>query len=604
MDNTEYKKYIEGLLNKNNEILLIVPPFSLLEMPCIGLDILFTIASQENIKTDVFYANIAFAKYIGIKKYVYISKCLMSLYDLIGERIFSKAAYPEKKILGDNFDIIKSDLFNNINENFLKKKDVREIAEESIEWSDLIADEILKTNYKIIGVTTGHQQTNSAIAIINRIKNIDHSRIITMGGSACDGEMAEGIQSLSKNIDYVFRGESELSWRYFLRKYKKNQLPKRGIIEPVKLDNLDIIETSTYNYYYEQLKYIDLRIDSISILYEGSRGCWWGDHRKCNFCGVNGWNKNYRCKSEKKIVSDIEKILKEHPDAKIQMVDTLMPRKYLSTLLPILKNKFPKLNLFYEQRADLTLEQLIKLKRFGVNYTQVGIEALTTPILKKINKGIDAKTNIEFLRYAKSVGCFIGWNFLYAIPNDTNKDWNEIFNLLPHIYHLNPPFGIRKLEIARFSPYFCNPNLFNIYDIYPESIYSEIFPSFADLKNLAWLFKCSFKSYSNENKQFLNKLFYFLKLWMNKWNTEKSKIPQLKVLLKDSEYYVFDSRDNDKLEKISKQGARILLYGFNENTSKEDILWSLKNKYIIDYENHYIPLATAHPKLYKELKNA
>ena len=91
---------------------------------------------------------------------------------------------------------------------------------------------------------------------------------------------------------------------------------------------------------------------------------------------------------------------------------------------------------------------------------------------------------------------------------------------------------------------------------------------------------------------------------MNKWNTEKSKIPQLKVLLKDSEYYVFDSRDNDKLEKISKQGARILLYGFNENTSKEDILWSLKNKYIIDYENHYIPLATAHPKLYKELKNA
>ena len=97
-------------------------------------------------------------------------------------------------------------------------------------------------------MTTGHQQTNSAIAIINRIKNIDHSRIITMGGSACDGEMAEGIQSLSKNIDYVFRGESELSWRYFLRKYKKNQLPKRGIIEPVKLDNLDIIETSTYNY--------------------------------------------------------------------------------------------------------------------------------------------------------------------------------------------------------------------------------------------------------------------------------------------------------------------------------------------------------------------
>lgn len=94
------ESFTSKCFSKKKEILLIIPPFSILEYPCIGVDILYNIACAQNIGIDVFYANIAFADFIGVPKYEYISKKLMSLYNLIGERIFSKVAYSEKQILG------------------------------------------------------------------------------------------------------------------------------------------------------------------------------------------------------------------------------------------------------------------------------------------------------------------------------------------------------------------------------------------------------------------------------------------------------------------------------------------------------------------------
>lgn len=597
------ESFTSKCFSKKKEILLIIPPFSILEYPCIGVDILYNIACAQNIGIDVFYANIAFADFIGVPKYEYISKKLMSLYNLIGERIFSKVAYSEKQIFGSNFNVYTDKYLDHLNEYFLKRTDLLTIAEQAIQWTNLISNEILKYDYKIIGITTGHQQTNSAIALINSIKNKDSTKIIVIGGSACDGEMAEGILSLSKNIDYVFKGESEISWKSFLTLYKKNKLPPKGVIEPVKLENLDEIVTSTYNYYFSQLKNINLKIENISLLYEGSRGCWWGEENKCNFCGVNGWNKNYRYKSEEKIISDFSKIFKEYPEVKIHMVDTLMPRKFLDTLLPILKHEFPQLKLFYEQRADLTLDQVIKLKVFGVNYTQVGIESLSSSILAKINKGIDAKTNINFLRYAKSVGCFIGWNFLYAIPNDTEEDWTEILNFLPYIYHLNPPFQLRQLEIARFSPYFNNAFDFHIFGLKPNQVYKDIFPENSNIEKLAWIFDSNYNSFSRSDKHFFEKLKTAVDKWIRKWNTCKDDIPNLKIINSQNNYYILDTRNQKKTEQISRKRAQILLYGFTEDTRDDDKQWALTNNYVYYFEREYIPLVTAHPKIFKELEN-
>lgn len=599
------KKIINSM--SDSTILLIVPPFSLIDLPCIGADILKNIAESMGIKTSVLYANMLFADCIGVKKYQQITAALMSMYTMLGERIFAKAAYESIPTLGIDF-------LENNDEDFKEKflffssiDEMKDIAKLACEWTDALSEEIIKQNFEIIGVTTGHQQTNAAISLINAIKRKNPSIICTMGGSACDGEMAKGIRTLSLNIDYVFSGESEVSWKTFLEKYKKKNLPKEKIITDTFLSNLDDISwgKNAYYDYFNQLNKLDIiKEESTSFLYESSRGCWWGEKNKCTFCGVNGWNKHYRHKSEQKVMNDLTKMLEAHPKVnRIQMVDTLMPRKYFNNLIPTIIKKYPYISIFYEQRADLTLEQVVKLKKAGINYTQVGIEAISTNLLRLINKGVDAEQNIKFLRYSKSVGLLIGWNLLTEIPNDNENDWKEFLKLVPMIYHLNPPLHVRPLEIARFSPYFESPEKYGIQNITPNEVYSKIFPESADIENLAWLFNAEFKSDSKKNYDLNRQINDEVLKWIDKWKKGKKNIPTLRVTKCDEQFFIEDTRFGDLVrEQITIEQAKISLFGLTDR-NKDSISWGTGKKVICYYEGKYIPLATAHPAIFKELSN-
>ncbi|SFU93779.1 RiPP maturation radical SAM C-methyltransferase [Butyrivibrio sp. M55] len=359
----------------------------------------------------------------------------MSMHTMLGERIFANAANENMPLLGVNFFGRYDENFNDVFLELSSIEEIRDIAQKANTWVKELTDEILRYDFKIVGVTTGHQQTNAAISIINRIKAVKPDIICTMGGSACDGDMAEGIKTLCSNVDYIFSGESERSWREFLSDFRSDKMPERGVIRGEFLTDLNEIHCgkNTYYDYYNQLNILQiLKEDETAFLYESSRGCWWGERHKCTFCGVNGWNKHYRYKTEDKVLSELTEMLESHPNVKqIQMVDTLMPRNYFNKLLFTLKKNYPGISVFYEQRADLNFKHVMKLKMAGVNYTQVGIEALSTNLLRLVNKGVDAEQNIKFLRYAKSVGLLIGWNLLTEIPNDSADDWKEFLDMVP-----------------------------------------------------------------------------------------------------------------------------------------------------------------------------
>lgn len=587
-------------------ILLIVPPFSSIDLPCIGLDILQTISNRMGIKTAVFYANILFAKVIGIDNYQHISSALMSMHTMLGERIFARSAYESVSLLGENF--LKeedSNFIPHFNKTYTVD-DVYRFANIATEWIKQVAHALSDQKYDIVGVTTGHQQTNAAIALINALKGLDPNIICIIGGSACDGDMAEGILSLSDNIDYVFSGEGENSWSFFLQGYKAGTLPTHRIIYNRFINDLDEIEINSKSFqdYFHQLSDIGRTLNS-SLLYESSRGCWYGERNKCNFCGVNGWNKHFRYKSEKKVLDDLSTLLKMYPHVKrIQMVDTLMPRHYLNSLLPTIKERFPSVSIFYEQRADLSLDQIITLKKSGINYTQVGIEALTTELLGMLNKGIHAKTNIRFLRYAKCVGLLIGWNLLTEIPNDKFEYWKKVLDMIPFIHHLNPPLLIRPVEVARFSPYHENPERFGITNVKPDNVYSDIFPTYACTEKLAWLFSADFKSDSKDNLQLSEQIIAVVSGWIARWKTSRKKIPALQVEKQEDNYYIRDSRleNNNSLEHITRVQARLALHGIDETITTDIVNWGIKNRYIYHIDGDYVPLATAHPAIIKELE--
>src|SRR5207248_2315458 len=105
-------------------------------------------------------------------------------------------------------------------------------------WCDKIANAISEHDFRIVGFTTTFEQTSASVAILTRIKQSSPQTLTIIGGANCEGEMANGIASLSTAIDHIFSGESEASFLDFLQQiFSGHQTPK--IIEGMANFSLD-----------------------------------------------------------------------------------------------------------------------------------------------------------------------------------------------------------------------------------------------------------------------------------------------------------------------------------------------------------------------------
>src|SRR5262249_51859847 len=147
-----------------------------------------------------------------------------------------------------------------------------------------------------------------------------------------------------------------------------------------------------------------------------------GQKHHCTFCGLNGQTMAFRAKSPDRVLSELKELLAKHPSNKVSMVDNIMPHPYFRDFLPRLGRQLPGLHVFYEQKANLSLDQVLTLKRAGVAVIQPGIEALCSSLLKRMDKGVSASQNLTLLRYARAADLAVNWNLLYAFPGDQAEE--------------------------------------------------------------------------------------------------------------------------------------------------------------------------------------
>lgn len=584
-------------------ITLVIPPWTILNTPHLGVHLLQASAPKKYCNVFVFYADQLLAKKIGIDKYKYISEELVSQYELIQERLFAKIAYPT------HFSF----LGNRVSFHGIEYKTPRSEYDQEVDWKylfsleDIIEEWVCETAMQlaqsksdILGFTISHQQTNAAISLINKVKEINPLKIIIAGGSNCDGEMANGILSLSTNIDYVFSGKSEISFADFIINYYNGILPKNKIVCSSNMDNLDDLPLPNYDDYFRQIRDNNFNID-FWLNVESSRGCWWGWKNQCKFCGVNGNQKKYQSKSPQRIYNEI-KYLKETYNVKnIRMVDTLMPRRYFDSFIPMLQNL--ELNVFYEQRADIGFEQMQSLKKAGVNSIQIGIESLATSHLELINKGVTVADNINSLRYSMILDIYNGWNLLYNIPNEDERGWEEVLKLLPYIKHLPPPTYLRPVELARFSPYHASAEEYKIKNIKYFDVYKDIYPPFADINSLAWLFEGDFQSISKANPSLLKQIDESIKEWILSWKDIKKRA-YLTIWEKDNNLFLIDTRklcDTKRIQIVNIEQVSVALIGSKSLFFDKYKNWALENKVIIEIEDIFIPLATSSSTLFNTI---
>lgn len=587
----------------DGEVLLIVPPFAGLEMASLAAHILQACAREAGFEVRVLYANILLAAEIGPEAYTGI--CYgTSMPAMIGERFFAAAAYGLPP-LGRWVERVRADYGNFRRASAaagpepISWEELERFESRTSAWAEAVAEEVAARPYKIVGCTTSFEQTAASLALIRRIKARRPDIIAVLGGANCEGEMAEGILSLGAPVDFVFSGESEVTWPEFLREYAQGRLPSEPIVSGHPCHDLDALPTPDYGEFFDQLAaYLPEMnpVNGVWLAYESSRGCWWGQKHHCTFCGLNGMGMRFREKAADRVIADLKDMTARYPVRKVCMVDNIMPHTYFRTLLPRLAEELPNLHIHYEQKANLSLEKVMALKAAGVAEVQPGIEALSTSLLRRMRKGVSAAQNVALLRYARSAGMALKWNLLHGFPGDRPEDYEETLALIPLLIHLQPPKGLFSLSIDRFSPYFSQAEEFGVRNLRPIESYADVFPPYADLFKIGYHFTADYPTGAHEKPEVIEAIKEELSAWRAAWLGTQPPAAHIHPV-SPGLFVLHDSRGFAGIEEYSyltREEAAAALAG-GPTTDPEHLQWALARRLGVMLDGSLVPLATAEP---------
>jgi ribosomal peptide maturation radical SAM protein 1 len=587
------------------DALIVVPPFVDINRPSLGVHLLQAEARRAGFDVSILYANMLFAEQIGIEEYRAIG--CETTRELIGETCFRAAAFgsaenPQSLIVDEaEFELFR-ELFD------LDFATFSRINRLAASWCDELCSAIAECAFPVVGCTTTFEQTCASLAILKRVKAQNPATTTILGGANCEGEMADGVLSIGAGVDFVFSGESETAFVSFLRtRSSAAGIAASGtIIHGSPNQKLDELAPPSYREYFEQLALIlpDIDPQTTWVPYESSRGCWWGEKHHCTFCGLNGEGMGFREKSPATVIRDLSEIAKTYDSRNVLMVDNIMPHSYFNSLLPRAVDELPELCIFYEQKSNLNLTKMELLRGAGIHFIQPGIEALSTPLLKLMKKGVKASQNIALLRYARALEVAVFWNFIGEFPGDRAEWYRNTIRIMSVIKHLTPPRGVFSLRIHRFSPYFKDPAGFGVRNIRAVSAYGRIFPPGSDIERIAYHFDSDFESGFKSDDSIYRDMTGALADWKRRWKTGIA--PQLHVSkIADDLYILRDTREIEgapEVEFIDEEQARVCLWGPQKTEDSSAIEWALQRSACLTIDGEVVPLATADTKLMHRLE--
>ena len=612
---------IEGLnfpeATCGSHVLLIVPPFQALKYPSLGVHLLQACGREAGLRVQVLYANMVLATLIGEEVYAKI----LDLPDksFARERFFARSAFGlpplgrrANRMFQPNWVIgpkknweIRPDFDSCSSGKPLTLTELRRLERCAVDYVEDVAKAVGEPRFRIVGCTTTFEQTTASLALLNRIKTLSKDTITILGGANCEAEMACGIASLPSSIDYIFSGESELTFVKFVRDILAGLRPKDRLIRGRLCTDMDALPQPAFEEFFEQRKrYLPsskLHVARTEIPYETSRGCWWGQKHHCVFCGFNDEAIAFRQKSPDRVIKDLNALLNTCPTKKVGMTDCIMPHTYFRTLLPRLAGERLGATIFYEQKANLSLPDILALKRAGITTIQPGIESLSSRLLTLMNKGVGAPQNLMLLRYARAAGVNLYWNLLWGFPGDDVEAYEETLAILPLLHHLQPPHRIVHLSIDRFSPYFSRRPEFGVRNIKPLAGYYDFLPKGADVERIAYQFTAEYRCGAHDHVEVIARLCQAVARWRAVWKQQESPPNQdLKIIRNRECFHIVDTRDiwKKKREYSLNEKETCALASPKPYSGSGLESWAVREKIAAVVDGWFVPLAVAEPEVF------
>lgn len=454
-------------------------------------------------KTETFETYVDFAARISPRLYKPISESL----GFAEEWVFAANYFP-----GEGVEIPKEPygLFPPIGISTRDKEQalLSALSDVAADYLDELASEDW-ARFDLIAFSLTISQTAASMALAQRIRARHPDLPIVFGGSSCAGPSAEAILKICPHVDVVVHGEAEACFAQLVKCLTRG-LPVTEIPGiAYRVGDGSVFNRSNalnhfhrpaalpnYDDYFHRLAGFGLdNSPHITVPFESSRGCWWGEKAQCIFCGLHETMK-WRERPADEVIAELDHLSRRHGINKFFATDLIMPKSYYRDFLPKLIESGRDYEFYYELKADVTRKQMTDLRRAGVNLIQPGIESLSTAVLKLIRKGTTAVQNIALLKWAQELGIEVSWNIIVGTPGEDPNVNDEMAAQCPWLHHLPPPF-IVEFELTRFSPSFRTPGAFGISKVEPVALYKSVFPvSDEILSDLVYRFEYESSSFN------------------------------------------------------------------------------------------------------------
>ncbi len=493
------------------EVVFVSMPFSCVLAPSIGLSIIKAGLERRRINSTVHYFSIRFAELVGMSFYTNIGDGTEpSLEELAGDWIFSGALFgttPQQDQQYVDEILVRRAAWTNKRPRIPSAaiRRILRIRSRVDRFLDWCLERVLEDEPRVLGFTSASQQHVASLALARRIKRRRPDLAIIFGGPNCADVMGAETVRQFPFVDVAISGEGDfvgpevierllvgrsLDGLNGVRTFREVQSHTGRWSSAPLVENLDSIPIPDYSDFFKQFRSSRLaRSWRPTLLFESSRGCWWGQKSQCTFCGLNAQSMRFRSKSAGRALDEIRDLKTKYPQPNVVAVDTILDLDYFDTFIPELAKARLKAQLFYETKSNLSKAQVRMLRDAGVLRIQPGIESFSDSVLKRMRKGVTALQNIQLLKWCREFGIRVYWNFLWGFPGEDGDEYRKMSDLVPLLTHLQPPFSAGDLRLERFSPSFDHPSLNGLTDVRPLASYRFVYqlPEEA-IRNLAYFF--------------------------------------------------------------------------------------------------------------------
>jgi len=575
-------------------IVLANVPFANVKMPSIALTQLKYVTEQAHagaVAVRAIDLNHEFSEYLGHDRYDELISSQKHFVSGLGDWMFRQAAFPGA---ADNAGEYFTRYYPRTDATSLLARDVVLSKRAGVE--DFLRRMIAKyelSTADLVGVTSMFSQNTACFAVARAIKDANPNVCVVMGGANCEFPMGLEIIKHVDAVDYVFSGPALVSFPAFVGSRLRHELagappPIPGVFSKTNAaelsdadrppsigDALDINTRIPLNY--------DAFLDSFerffphseagpSLLFETSRGCWWGEKSHCTFCGLNGLSMTYKSMDPALALEQLNALFPyaERGVGDFQCVDNILPKSYARELLPKL-NTPQNASIFYEVKADLSEDDVRALAGARVLRIQPGIEALSSSTLKLMRKGTTSFINLTLLKLCSAYGITPIWNLLVGFPGETEDVFEKYTKDVPLLTHLQPPAGVATVRFDRFSPYFNQAKSYGL-ELQPYDFYGMIYPFPApSIERLAFYF-------TDENYEadyfvamitWLDDMRKAVNAWRDRWSRGERERPRLEFRAEGEREVIFDSRGSDAVTHALSGSALTLLKHLRTQSSLE-----------------------------------